>query len=90
MALLLFLAIIANIYVIVFQRLMIGYHIQQATGKKENGFFIALSIPGRLNLPDSGLKYYRRYWYSVASLVLLIALGVTIRYQYLSAATSLL
>ena len=85
MALLLFLAILANIYLIVFHRLMIGYHIQQATGKKESGFFTALSLPSRLKLPDSGLKYYRRYWYSVALLVLLIALGVASRYQFLAA-----
>jgi hypothetical protein len=75
----LFAAIMINVYLVVFYRLMIGYYIKEKTGREDCGFAAVCSLPSRRDLPEAGLRYYRRYWSALATLALLAAAGVVSR-----------
>lgn len=72
-------AIIIDVYLIVFYRLMIGFYVKQKTGREDRGLAAVFSLPSRRDLPEAGLRYYRRYWFAMAVLALLIAAGVVSR-----------
>lgn len=79
-------AIIIDVYLIVFYRLMIGFYIKQKTGREDRGFAAVFSLPSGRDLPEAGLRYYRRYWSAMAMLALLIAAGVVSRYHVFTGA----
>ena len=82
----LFAAIMMNIYLIVFYRLMIGFYAKQKTGSEDRGLSAVFSLPSGRDLPEAGLRYYRRYWFAMAMLALLIAAGVVSRYHVFTGA----
>jgi hypothetical protein len=82
----LFAAIIIDVYVIVFYRLMIGFYVSQKAGKDDRGFVAIFSLPSGRDLPEAGLRYRRRYWFAMAMLSLLIAAGVVSRYHVFTGA----
>lgn len=79
-------AIIINIHLIVFYRLMIGFYVKQKTGREDRGLAAVFSLPSRCDLPEACLRYYRRYWFAIAMLALLIAAGVVSRYDVFTSA----
>lgn len=79
-------AIMIDVYLIVFYRLMIGFYVKQKSGREDRGFAAVLSLPSGRGLPEEGLKYCRRYWFAMAMLALLIAAGVASRdYVFMAA-----
>lgn len=79
MELVLFIAIIINIFLIVYYRLMVAFYVQQENTTQDDGFLTMFSLPSKRDLPEAGLPYYRRYWIAVATLALLIGAGVVSR-----------
>ena len=79
-------AITINIYLIVFYRLMIGFYVKQKTGGEDRGLAAVFSLPSGRDLPEAGLRYYRRYWFAMAMLALLIAASVVSRYPVFTGA----
>lgn len=75
----LFAAIMIDVYLIVFYRLMIGFYVKQKAGSEDRGFAAVFSLPSRRDLPETGLRYYRRYWFAMAMLALFVAAGVASR-----------
>jgi len=82
--------LLADLYLIVYYRLLVGHWRAKASGKKESGFLVAVSFPSRDGLPDEARKYYRRYWYAVAALVVLLVAGTAYRLPALRQAFGLL
>lgn len=82
--------LLADLYLIVYYRLLVGHWREKASGKKESGFLVAVSFPSRDGLPDEARKYYWRYWYAVAALVALLAVGTAYRLPVLRQAFGLL
>ncbi len=83
----LFMALIfANLYLIVYYRLIVGHWREKATGRKDSGLLAAISYASRENLPADGIKYYRRYWYAVGALAALVLVGTAMRLQVIRAA----
>jgi len=72
--------IIVNLYVIVYFRLMIGHRGRPATGGGGAGLLLVLSFPSRDGLGEEGLRYYRKYWFALLALVLLVVTGAIIRF----------
>ncbi len=72
-------AVFIDIYLIVFYRLMIGFYRKQTTGREDRGFAVVFSLPSGRDLPEAGLRCYRRYWFAIAMLALFIAAGVVSR-----------
>jgi hypothetical protein len=79
MDILLVVLILADLYLIVYYRLLVGHWREKASGKKETGFLVAVSFPSRDGLPDEARKYYWRYWCAVAALVVLLVVGTAYR-----------
>ncbi len=67
--------VLANLYLIVYYRLMVGHWREKATGRRESGLIAAISYASRENLPAEGMKYFRRYWYAVGMLAALVLIG---------------
>lgn len=83
-----FIVLIANIFAIVYFRLMVGYHRERATGERDAGFMAAISYPSRRGLPEEGLRYRRRYWWAVAVLFALVLTALAWRLPHIGAALS--
>lgn len=80
--------ILANLYLIVYYRLMVGHWREKETGRRDSGLIAAISYASRENLPAKGMKYYRRYWYAVGGLAVLVLAGTATRLPALRAAFS--
>lgn len=78
--------VLANIYLIVYYRLMVGHWRAKATGRKESGLLAAMSYASREGLPPEGLRYHRRYWCAVAALLVLVIVGTALRLPAIRAA----
>ncbi len=78
--------VLANLYLIVYYRLMVGHWREKATGRRESGLIAAISYASRENLPAEGVKYFRRYWYAVGTLVALVLVGTATRLPAIRAA----
>jgi hypothetical protein len=76
---LLIVLLFAVFYLIVYYRMTIGYWRAKATGQEENGFLAAISFPVREGLPREAVKYYWRYWFAVAALVIVLGIGTVHR-----------
>lgn len=85
---LIFFLILADLYLIVYFRLMVGHWRERATGRRESGLLAAISYASRDGLPPEGLKYFRRYWYAVGALAALAFVGTAMRLPVLRAAFS--
>jgi len=80
--------VIVNLHVIVYYRPMVGHWREKATGRKESGLLAAISYASRQDLPEEGIKYYRRYWYSVGTLAAMVLFGTVMRLPAIRAAFS--
>ncbi len=80
--------VLANLYLIVYYRLMVGHWREKATGRRESGLIAAISYASRENLPAEGMKYFRRYWYEVGMLAALVLIGTATRLPAIRAAFS--
>ncbi len=80
--------VLANLYLIVYYRLMVGHWREKATGRRESGLIAAISYASRENLPAEGMKYFRRYWYAVGMLAALVLIGTATRLPAIRAAFS--
>jgi len=65
---LLWAVVFVDAYVLVYYRLMVKHHYEQAQGVREGTFWTLLSFPPYARLPDAGRKYARRYWIAFALL----------------------
>ena len=79
MDILLIALLFANLYLIIYYRMMIGYWRAKTTGKEETGFLAAVSFPTRSGLPGEGRKYFWRYWGAVILLLVLLSAGTAYR-----------
>lgn len=79
MDILLIVLLFADLYMIVYYRMTIGYWRAKATGQDENGFLDAVSFPVREGLPAEARKYYWRYWGAVAALFVILGIGTAYR-----------
>jgi hypothetical protein len=78
--------VVADIYLIVYYRLMVGHWREKATGRRESGLVAAISYASRKDLPPEGLRYYRRYWYAVGALAAIVLIATAVRLPALRAA----
>lgn len=65
---LLWVVVLLDAYVLVYYRLMVRHHYEQARGVSEGTFWALLSFPPYACLPEAGRKYARRYWIAFAVL----------------------
>ncbi len=66
------LIIVVDAYVIVYYRLILRYHTEQATGRKESAFGALFSLPPRRVIPEQCRKYLRCYWIAISVLLLCV------------------
>ena len=66
---LLWIVVFLDVYVLVYYRLLVKHHYEQARGIAEGTFWTLLSFPPYGRLPEAGRKYARRYWVALAVLV---------------------
>lgn len=85
---LLFVLILADLYLIIYFRLMVGHWRERATGRRGSGLMAAISYASRDGLPPEGVKYFRRYWYAVGVLAALVLVGTAMRLPALRIAFS--
>lgn len=79
MDILLIVLLFADLYMIMYYRMTIGYWRTKATGQKETGFLVAVSFPTREGLPAEARKYFWRYWGAVAMLFVILGAGTAYR-----------
>ena len=79
MDILLIVLLLADLYLIIYYRMTIGYWRAKATGQEETGFLVAVSFPTREGLPAEARKYYWRYWGAVVMLFVILGAGTAYR-----------
>jgi len=77
--------LVANVFFVVYYRLLIHYFRHAPGGEPHAGFGTVISLPEKKRLAGVGMKYWRRYWIAIATMVALIAAGLAWRYPYVSA-----
>jgi hypothetical protein len=81
-------ALVANIFAIVYCRLMLGHYRERATGERDSGFIAVVSYPSRHGLPEEGLRYWRRYWWALACLIAQVCVVLLLRLERIEIALS--
>lgn len=79
MDILLIVLLFADLYLVIYYRMVIGYWRAKATGQDETGFLVAVSFPSREGLPADARKYYWRYWCAFAGLFVILGAGTAYR-----------
>ena len=79
MDILLMALLLADLYLIIYYRMTIGYWRAKVTGQEESGFLVAVSLPSRKELPAEARKYYWRYWGAVVLLIVILSAGTAYR-----------
>ncbi len=79
MGILLVVLLLADLYLIIYYRMTIGYWRAKATGQEETGFLVAVSFPTREGLPAEARKYFWRYWGAVVLLLVILGAGTAYR-----------
>lgn len=77
--------LIADVFLIVYCRLMIHYHQQRPGDTRRAGLAVVVSLPGRRGLESRYLKYWRNYWLAMALMFMLVAAGLLWRYPHIAA-----
>ena len=67
--------LILTVYTLVYYRLLVRHYYEKATQKKESAFGAVFSFPPYKLLPPPGRKYAKRYWYTLAVMLLCIVLA---------------
>lgn len=65
--------VVADVYVIVYYRLLVRFYYEQERGVKEGTFGALFSFPPYGRLPEKGKLYARRYWVAVGVLTACVA-----------------
>lgn len=66
--------VFADVYMIVYYRLLISWHYQQQNQIQESKLGALFSFPPYAALPERGKRYARRYWMAVAVLIICVTL----------------
>jgi hypothetical protein len=82
---LLVVAMIGNIYFIVFCRLMIHLD-QDPAPQRQGGLALVASLPSRRGLGPRGLRYWRLYWLGWLLMLAVAAGALWQRYPHIAAA----
>lgn len=61
--------LLADLYLLVYYRLLVKFYYEKASGTTESAFGALFSVPPYKILPERGRKYARRYWGAVTILV---------------------
>ena len=85
MELIYILLIVANLYLIVYYRLMIHFQTSGSDPSKRAGIGIVLSVPPRRGPADGDDRYRKRYWTACATLGALLLIGVLWRGPHIAA-----
>ncbi|MFZ5556537.1 MAG: hypothetical protein ACOZDY_07430 [Pseudomonadota bacterium] len=77
--------LVLDLYLVVYYRLLIGQLQARRSGAAERGGILRVfTLPSRHSLEARHRKYYRRYWFALAGLALLVVAGIWLRYPALS------
>ena len=77
--------IIADLYALLFYRLMCRHFYEKEQGVKESAFAAIFSLPPYKLLPERARKYHKRYWIALALMMLMIVILVQTRdFSYLA------
>lgn len=71
--------LVVNGYVLIYYRLMVRHYYQEQHGVKESTFGVLFSFPPYRQLPEAGRKYARRYWVTLALLVIVLLVSALLR-----------
>jgi len=67
--------LVINGYVLIYYRLMVRHYYEEHHQVKESTFGALFSFPPTRRLPERGRRYARRYWVSLALMVLILLLA---------------
>jgi ABC-type branched-subunit amino acid transport system permease subunit len=71
--------LVVNGYVLIYYRLLVRHFYQEQQGVKESTFGALFSFPPYQCLPDLGKKYARRYWVTLALLVIVLLVSAFVK-----------
>lgn len=71
--------LVVNGYVLVYYRLLVRHFHQERNGVKEGTFAALFSFPPYQQLSESGRKYARRYWVTLALLVAVLLVSAFVK-----------
>ncbi len=71
--------LVVNGYVLIYYRLLVRHFYQEQQGVKESTFGALFSFPPYQRLPDLGKKYARRYWVTLALLVIVLLVSAFVK-----------
>ncbi len=63
----------ADVYILVYHRLLVRHYYEQATGRHESVFGALFSLPPYSALPPEGRRHARRYWMAAGVMVAAVA-----------------
>ena len=66
-------ALVVNVYVLVYYRLMVRFHQQKQDGRPQKTAAALLSTPPYRRLSERGRQYARRWWYALAVMTVIVA-----------------
>lgn len=85
MGLLYILLIVANVFFIVYYRLMIHFETPGTDPSQRAGIGVVLSVPQRASAGSGDGRYRKRYWTACATLGVLLLIGVLWRGPHIAA-----
>ncbi len=71
--------LVVNGYMLIYYRLLVRHFYQEQQGVKESTFGALFSFPPYQRLPDLGKKYARRYWVTLALLVIVLLVSAFVK-----------
>lgn len=71
--------LVVNGYVLIYYRLLVRHFYQEQQGVKESTFGALFSFPPYQRLPELGKKYARRYWVTLALLVIVLLVSAFVK-----------
>jgi uncharacterized membrane protein HdeD (DUF308 family) len=71
--------LVVNGYVLIYYRLLVRHFYQEQYGVKESTFGALFSFPPYQRLSELGRKYARRYWVTLALLVIVLLVSAFVK-----------
>jgi uncharacterized membrane protein HdeD (DUF308 family) len=72
-------ALVINGYVLIYYRLLVRHFYQEQHGIKESTFGALFSFPPYARLSELGKKYARRYWVTLALLIVILLISAFVK-----------